>query len=92
MTREEALEILQHNWTRVENPNYSNDELDEAYYMAIEALSAERPKGEWIKTDKCGMRKCSCCGIELMVYAQGNYCPNCGAKMTKGDDTTGESL
>ena len=41
MTREEAKEILTHNWTRVDNPNYSESELDEAFFMAIEALSAE---------------------------------------------------
>ena len=39
MTREEAREILTHNWTRVDNPNYSESELDEAFFMAIEALS-----------------------------------------------------
>ena len=39
MTREEAKEILTHNWTRVDNPNYSESELDEAFFMAIEALS-----------------------------------------------------
>ena len=42
MTREEAKEILTHNWTRVDNPNYSESELDEAFFMAIEAL-ADRP-------------------------------------------------
>lgn len=30
-----------HNWTRVDNPNYSESELDEAFFMAIEALSAD---------------------------------------------------
>lgn len=44
-------------------------------------VKSERPKGEWLKTDKPGYRMCACCGIELMVYAQGNYCPNCGADM-----------
>ena len=39
MTREEAKEILTHNWTRVDNPYYSESELDEAFFMAIEALS-----------------------------------------------------
>ena len=38
MTREEAKEILTHNWTRVDNPNYLESELDEAFFMAIEAL------------------------------------------------------
>ena len=41
MTREEAKEILTHNWTRVDNPNYSESELDEAFFMAIEALKAD---------------------------------------------------
>lgn len=42
MTREEAREILTHNWTRVDNPNYSESELDEAFFMAIEALNREQ--------------------------------------------------
>lgn len=41
MTREEAKEILTHNWTRVDNPNYSESELDTAFFMAIEALQRE---------------------------------------------------
>ena len=41
MTREEAKEILTHNWTRVDNPNYSESELDEAFFMAIEALTLQ---------------------------------------------------
>ena len=41
MTREEAKEILTHNWTRVDNPNYSESELDEAFFMAIEALQTD---------------------------------------------------
>ena len=46
MTREEAKEILTHNWTRVDNPNYSESELDEAVDMAIEALSADAVQGD----------------------------------------------
>ena len=51
MTREEAKEILTHNWTRVDNPNYSESELDEAFFMAIEALSADAERGytEWLE-------------------------------------------
>lgn len=47
MTREEAKEILTHNWTRVDNPNYSESELDEAFFMAIEALSVANLKEEF---------------------------------------------
>ena len=49
MTREEAKEILTHNWTRVDNPNYSESELDEAFFMAIEALSAGTIKFDFNK-------------------------------------------
>ena len=41
MTRKEAIEILTHNWTRVDNPNYTYEELDDAFHRAIEALSAD---------------------------------------------------
>ena len=48
MTREEAKEILTHNWTRVDNPNYSESELDEAFFMAIKALS-----DDFVKVVRC---------------------------------------
>ena len=55
MTREEAREILTHNWTRVDNPNYSESELDEAFFMAIKALKAEP-----IKCKDCKHLKTMC--------------------------------
>lgn len=64
----------------------------EAVEMAIEALSAEAVKGKWIVRSYGGRVKypwwesCECnkCG----EYGSGayNYCPNCGARMTKGGD------
>ena len=47
MTREEAKEILTHNWTRVDNPNYSESELDEAFFMAIEALNEANKREQY---------------------------------------------
>ena len=41
MTNEQALDILRHNWTRVDNPNYTETELDEAFFMAIQALQTD---------------------------------------------------
>ena len=41
MTRNEALEILDHNWTRLVNPDYTDEELGKAQNMAIEALKNE---------------------------------------------------
>lgn len=95
MTREEAKEILTHNWTRVDNPNYSESELDEAFFMAIEALKAEPKHGKWIVYEmhttqygKVGF-ECSVCGVpyklehRLGADVGWHYCPNCGAKMDK---------
>ena len=41
MTNEQALDILRHNWTRVDNPNYTETELDEAFFIAIQALQTD---------------------------------------------------
>ena len=40
MTRNEALEILDHNWTRLVNPDYTDEELGKAQNMAIRSLEA----------------------------------------------------
>ena len=67
-------------------------------------ISAEAVQGEWIDMEiPCNPYspifcvECSRCGYrvgrETFLENTFNYCPNCGAKMTKGgDDTTGESL
>ena len=41
MIRREALDILEHNWTRLVNPDYSDKELCEALDVAIKALEQE---------------------------------------------------
>ena len=38
MTNEKALEILEHNWTGVSNPDYTEKELCEVLELAIKAL------------------------------------------------------
>ena len=83
MTREEAKEILTHNWTRVDNPNYSESELDEAFFMAIEALQ-DRPQGEW-KHTITWQPYCSNCeyvfGEDEEYSPFWKFCPMCGAEM-----------
>lgn len=56
---------------------------------AIEALSADRPRGEWIEQDDCW--QCSNCGDEFVlevdvkpIDAKMHYCPNCGCDMRGG--------
>lgn len=60
MTREEAIEILTHNWTRVDNPNYTYEELDGAFHMAIEALSVANLKEEF----ESAVPNCKKCAIK----------------------------
>jgi len=80
MTRDEALEILDHNWTRLVNPDYTDEELGKAQNMAIEALEEviERKHGEWIYKPMKG-QFCSVCDMQSVWKY--NYCPNCGAEM-----------
>ena len=125
MTREEAIQILA---DLTDNPFlHTWKEQCKALHMAIEALSAEPKKREWINRNhggriqygwwgshECNQQvieslpsaeavegewifepkdaielmftkpKCSECGFESADG--GNFCSNCGAKMTKGGD------
>ena len=38
MTNKEALEILEHNWTKLVNPDYTDKELGQALDIAIKVL------------------------------------------------------
>lgn len=48
-------------------------------------VQADRPTGEWVSNHD-GSWNCSECGLRVFVYAKGNYCPNCGAKMGGNTD------
>lgn len=73
MTREEARKQLLE-FVRV----FENPLLDETANIALSART-----GEWIPNYD-GSWNCSECGLRVLVYAKGNYCPNCGADM-RGD-------
>lgn len=49
----------------------------------IEVIEPKR--GEWISLHN-GKWKCSECEIEVLIYAKGNFCPNCGARMKGADN------
>lgn len=46
-------------------------------------LPADRPTGRWISNHD-GSWNCSECGLRVLIYAKGNFCPNCGARMKGG--------
>ena len=49
--------------------------------------SADRPQGEWVSNHD-GSWDCSECGLRVLIYAKGNFCPNCGADMRGEKDET----
>lgn len=65
------------------NRPHERDALCEAVDKAFEALiqSEQWRTGKWIKMTNT-LYKCDQCGA---VQLKGNYCKDCGAKMTKGD-------
>ena len=82
MTREEAIQILA---DLIDSPFlHTWEKQNKALHMAIEVLSVDRPNGEWISNHD-GSWNCSECGLRVFIYAKGNYCPNCGARMKGGD-------
>lgn len=89
MTREEAIEKIINGfcnlrvWCELYPDNCQKEDCE--MWWAIEALSADRPTGEWVSNHD-GTWNCSECGLRVFVYAKGNYCPNCGAKMESGEE------
>ena len=93
MTNEEAAKTLR----KIQREVLKDTWTDKCYDMAIEALSADRPKGEWIYNKEKESNFCSVCnhealcvtnvvGLDWELQQLSNYCPNCGAYMVKDDD------
>lgn len=76
--REDAIKAIE------DLPNAYNgwsDVYDKSYIIqTIEEVPAAENKGEWASLHN-GKWKCSECGIEVLFYAKGNFCPNCGCRM-----------
>ena len=60
-------------------------ETTERVLLNKASAEADRPIGEWISNHD-GTWNCSECGLRVFVYAKGNYCPNCGARMGSGEE------
>lgn len=54
----------------------------EVLTVAIKALEADKPRGEWIYWRENGIKRCKCSRC-LTSYGclDTPYCPNCGTKM-----------
>ena len=64
-------------------------EIENAPTIDLESL---RPHGEWKHTSSsadpfCEIWECSCCGAEDENGCCYNYCPNCGARMDKQEES-----
>lgn len=85
MTREEAIIILD-----CERPygncgcGASDEEIEKALNMAIQALEQEPKTGYWIYKPMKG-QFCSECD-ESCIW-KFNYCPNCGTKMIEPQES-----
>lgn len=65
------------------------DKLADAFDMAIEALSTDRPMGEWIKRGTkitCSHCKSAWSASFDTIIVGMKYCPYCGADMRGGDN------
>lgn len=95
VTREEAITIIDnlHLIGCGRNQHEYDLKINVALDMAIEALKADRPQGEWIRTSNdwidgtCGARyypiHCSRCNYSTYDDNATNFCPNCGADMRR---------
>lgn len=87
MTNKEAIV-----WLKECKEHYGeyHEMCDEALDIAIKALE-ERPQGEWLTNRVAFHLTCPFCGCNLRALKdkvfegdyEYNFCPNCGARMTK---------
>ena len=83
MTREQARDILEDNFTVIDtHGHYTDEEECLAIDMAIKALEQEPKIGHWIMDRQRETRQCDkCMTVYRWSFNPHNYCPNCGARM-----------
>ena len=65
MTKEEVLEILEHNWTCLKNHAYTDNELDEALEFIIKALEAQSDVLQYLEYTYSGAKMMN--DLEVML-------------------------
>lgn len=79
ISREEAIEYFVYCLIELK---MDREAIREAYEMAIEALSHERPKGQWNPISADRVRCTNCDAIrDITTQLFWDSCPNCGADM-----------
>lgn len=94
MTNLEAKEKLYMEWQKLLENNIDYEGISEAYKMAFKALEQEPKTGHW-KAKSFHELFCDNCGFDFDIMRNDfidkmNYCPNCGAKMVKPQERSGE--
>lgn len=83
MSNEKTIDILEHNWTRLVNADYTDEELNDAHNTAIRILKSTETTRWKIISPTLHIYECERCGENLItddisVY---KYCHNCGRKV-----------
>ena len=93
ISRQVVLDLMIQKW----GENFSGDDAMQESIDAIREMPSVTPqeprKGHWIMTSdylttaygSIDYVKCSCCGEDSLE--EGDYCPNCGAKMVEPQES-----
>lgn len=75
ISREELLKQIE-----TDSKGHEGQYGDEWLFIdTINSIPTAEPKvGKWISNHD-GSWNCSECGLRVLIYAKGNYCPNCGS-------------
>lgn len=85
ISREKAINLLHILPVTVFEADYDKPFRD-AIFMAIEALSHERPKGRWVVENEESIRCPECCYNRARIEYPMNFCPECGCDMRGGEE------
>lgn len=89
ISRQAAIDRINKQREHLEPDVYPQDKIGDAAYRIcaefIKRLPSAQRKGKWIYLNGLDAFECSVCGRQ-MVRNIFDYCPWCGAEMTKGEE------
>ena len=78
--REDAVDAVKHAWAKGIEPSQYIESLEPADVAPVVHARWEKYSSITIKCSQCGY------AIHDWRYSECKYCPNCGAKMDRGDE------